>query len=131
MRQLSWCVFFLAIAADDVRADFREFQAVPIEKSLGEALARTAEASMKEFPQLTPENLALSVIDLTDADAPKRTDYNGDAPFYPASVIKLFFMVEVFQQGKRSPEIDRALREMIIVSDNDATAYLVDVISNT
>ncbi len=86
---------------------------------------------MKEFPQLTPENLALSVIDLTDPDAPVRADYNGDAPFYPASVIKLIVMVEVFRQGKHTPEIERALREMIHLSDNDATAYLIDVISNT
>ena len=60
-----------------------------------------------------------------------RADYHGDAPFYPASVIKLFVMAEVFRQGKHTPEIDRALREMIRVSDNDATAYLLDVLTGT
>lgn len=124
-------LFVSFVAVGTARADFREFREIPTDKALGEALTRTAEASMKEFPQLTPENLALSLIDLTNADAPKRADYNGDARFYPASVIKLFFMVEVFHQGKHTPEIDRALREMIAVSDNDATAYLVDVISGT
>jgi beta-lactamase class A len=112
-------------------ADYREFQAVPVDRSLGEALSRTAQAAMKDFPQLTPENLALSVIDLTHPEAPIRADYNGDAPFYPASVIKLFFMVEIFHQGRHTPEIDRALREMIRLSDNDATAYLVDILSGT
>jgi hypothetical protein len=73
----------------------------------------------------------LSVIDLTKPDAPLRADYHGDAPFYPASVIKLFFMVEAFRQGKSSPEIDRALREMIWVSDNDAAAFLVDILTDT
>jgi beta-lactamase class A len=128
-KPLLCCVLF-AISGTS-RADFREFQSLARDSSLAEALARTAEASLQDFPQLTPENLALSVIDLTNADAPIRADYNGDAPFYPASVIKLFFMVAVFQQGKHTPEIDRALREMIVVSDNDATAYLVDVLTNT
>lgn len=121
----------LLLAATGAFADFREFQAIPIEDSLGQVLARTAEATIKDFPQLTPENLALSVIDLTKPDAPVRADYHGDASFYPASVIKLFFMVAIFQQGKHSPEIDRALREMIHVSDNDATAYLVDILTDT
>ncbi|MFL6531606.1 MAG: serine hydrolase, partial [Chthoniobacterales bacterium] len=113
------------------RADFREFQALPKDDSLGIALTQTAEAAMKEFPQLTPENLALSIIDVTNGETPIRADYHGDAPFYPASVIKLFCMVAIFQQGKHSPEIDRALREMIHVSDNDAAAYLVDILTKT
>src|SRR4030088_2032513 len=45
--------------------------------------------------------------------------------------MKLFVLVERCQQGRHTPEIDRALREMIHVSDNDATAYLIDVLSNT
>jgi len=122
---------FLLFAAPALRADYREFAGVPVDHALEAALAQTAEASLKEFPALTAENLALSVIDLTKPEAPLRADYHGDAPFYPASVMKLFVMIEIFHQGKRSPEIDRALREMIHLSDNDATAYLIDVLSNT
>lgn len=113
------------------RADFREFREIPVDQSLGETLRRTAEATTRDFPRLSAENLALSVIDLRQPDAPIRADFRGDTPFYPASVIKLFVMVEIFHQAKRSPEIERALREMIHVSDNDATAYLIDVLSNT
>ncbi|MGZ4983779.1 MAG: serine hydrolase [Chthoniobacterales bacterium] len=123
--------FSIAIGGTTCFADFREFREVPLDHSLGEALQQTAEAAIKDFPQLTPENLALSVIDLTKPDAPIRADYHGAAPFYPASVMKLFVMAEIFHQGKRSPEIDRALREMIHVSDNDAAAYLMDVLSDT
>lgn len=112
-------------------ADFREFKAVSVDPELGAKITRAAEASLKDFPRLTADNLALSVIDVTKADAPLRADYHGDTPFYPASVIKLFFMVEAFHQGKFSPEIDRALREMIQVSDNDATAFLVDILTDT
>ncbi|MDP9003786.1 MAG: class A beta-lactamase-related serine hydrolase [Verrucomicrobiota bacterium] len=86
---------------------------------------------MKNFPKLTPDNLALSVIDLTKPDSPIRADYHGDATFYPASLVKLFFMVETYHQGKLAPEIERALREMIQVSDNDAAAFLLDVLTVT
>jgi beta-lactamase class A len=113
------------------RADFREFKSLPVDTELSAKIARAAEASLKDFPRLTADNLALSVVDLTKGDAPVRADYHGDAPFYPASVIKLFFMVETFHQGKVSPEIERALREMIQVSDNDAAAYLLDILTDT
>src|SRR5205814_1181523 len=98
---------------------------------LGAKLTRAAEASLKDFPRLTADNLALSVIDLSKPDSPVRADYHGDASFYPASVIKLFFMVETYHQDKLTPEIERALREMIQVSDNDATAFLVDILTDT
>jgi beta-lactamase class A len=139
-------------------ADFREFKAVPLEAELGAKITRAAEASLKDFPRLTADNLALSVIDVTKPDALVRADYHGDAPFYPASVIKLFFMVEAYRefatgsgedvkalktlqsykeknaripQKKLTPEIERALREMIQVSDNDAAAFLVDILTDT
>jgi beta-lactamase class A len=112
-------------------ADFREFKAVPVDPELGAKLNRAAEASLKEFPRLTADNLALSVIDLTKPDASIRADYHGDVSFYPASLVKLFFMVGTYHQGKLTPEIERALREMIQVSDNDAAAFLVDILADT
>jgi beta-lactamase class A len=121
----------LALLPVAALADFREFKAVPVDTELGARITRAAEASLKDFPRLTADNLALSVIDLTRPDAPVRADYHGDAPFYPASVIKLFFMVETFHQGKLTPEIERALREMVQVSDNDAAAFLLDILTDT
>src|SRR2546421_6410388 len=66
-----------------------------------------------------------------DAELSAKLNRAGDASFYPASLIKLFFMVETYRQGKLTPEIDRALREMIYVSDNDAAAFLVDILTDT
>ena len=40
-------------------------------------------------------------------------------------------MVEVFHQGRTSAEIERALREMIRVSDNDAASFLLDIVTDT
>jgi beta-lactamase class A len=112
-------------------ADFREFRALPVDPALGAALTRVANTTLKEFPKLTADNLALSIIDLTKPDNIVRADYHGDAQFYPASLVKLFFMVETYHQAKITPEIERALREMIQVSDNDAAAFLLDVLTDT
>jgi hypothetical protein len=122
---------FLLLVPAVALADFGEFKAVPVDAALGAKVARAAEASLKDFPKLTADNLALSIIDLTKPDAPVRADYHGDAPFYPASLVKLFFMVETYHQGKLTPEIERALREMIWVSDNDAAGFLLDILTDT
>jgi beta-lactamase class A len=125
-------VVLLLIAALSARADFREFQNLPPDPALDFALRKTAEQALKDFPKLTADNLAMTVVDITKSDVMSRADYHGNAPFYPASVVKVFYMAEVFHQRKeREPDVDRALREMIHVSDNDATAFLIDVISDT
>jgi beta-lactamase class A len=126
-------VLLLCLAAAlTARADFRQFQSIPADPKIEYALRRAAEQTLKDFPKLTADNLAFSVVDVTKPDVPARGDYHGDAPFYPASVVKLFYMAEVYQQNKQGePDVERALKEMIHVSDNDATAFLIDVISDT
>ena len=128
-RSLAALFVFFSVAI--AHADFREFREVPVDAALGAALTRAAEATLKECPRLRADNLALSVIDLTNPDHIVRADSHGDVSFYPASLVKLFFMVETYHQGRLTPEIERALREMIQVSDNDAAAFLVDVLTGT
>lgn len=129
IRFLTALFVFASVAI--ASADFREFKAVPIDPELGAKITRAAEGSLKDFPKLTADNLALSVIDLSEPGAPVRADYHGDASFYPASLVKLFFMVETYHQGRLTPEIERALGEMIQVSDNDAAAFLLDILTDT
>src|ERR1051326_1934636 len=120
------------LAATAARADFREFKDVAKDPRIETALRHAAESTLKDFPKLTADNLALSVVNVTDPALLARGDYHGDAPFYPASVIKLFYMAETFHQKKEAEhDVDRALKEMIRVSDNDATAFIVDTISDT
>jgi beta-lactamase class A len=123
--------FLLTIVAETGRGDFREFQTIPVSPDLKARVTRAAEASLKDFPKLTADNLALSVIDLTKPERLVRAEYQGDAAFYPASLVKLFFMAAAFHQDHFTPEIERALSEMICLSDNDAASYLVDVLSET
>jgi beta-lactamase class A len=127
----AFLLLFLGAAAA-ARADFREFKDVAKDPRIETALRHAAEATLKDFPKLTADNLALSVVDVTKLDLLARGDYHGDAPFYPASVVKLFFMAETFHQKKESEkDVDRALKEMIRVSDNDATAFIIDTITDT
>src|SRR5438067_7905075 len=114
------------------RANFHEFKDLPPDPKVDYAIRQTAEQILKDFPKLTADNLAISVIDVTNPATMSRADYHGDAPFYPASVVKLFYMGEVFHQKKeKDDDVPRALKEMIHVSDNDATAFLLDTISDT
>lgn len=125
-------LLFLLLFALTARADYREFLHVPPDPSIGTRLRMAAEATLKAYPQLKPEDLAISVVDVTNPAIVARADYRGDERFYPASVIKLFFMADVYGTKKEKiGDVDRALKEMIVVSDNDATAYLVDILADT
>src|SRR5205807_3864584 len=122
----------LLLIAVSAFANFREFTDLPKNPALELALRHAAEQTLKDFPKLTADNLAISIIDVTKPSTIDRADWHGDAPFYPASVVKLYIMAEVFHQKlEGDPEVARALGEMIRLSDNDATAYLIDVISDT
>ncbi len=122
-------LFLLALSA---HADYREFRDAATDPALATKLRMAAEATLKAYPKLKAEDLAISIVDVTQPHLVSRGDYRGDEPFYPASVIKLFFMADVFLTHKEKVgDVDRALKEMITISDNDATAYLVDILANT
>jgi len=87
---------------------------------------------------LTPEGLSITVIDLTPAgsETPAAGSYRGDVPYYPCSVVKTFYLVyyEAEKEAGRlkdTPELVRAVHDMITVSSNDATGFVVDSITGT
>src|SRR4051812_35751951 len=111
LRLRSLAVFLLLFFPFASHADFREFKDVPVDPSIATKLRHAAEETLKDFPKLTADNLALSAIDVTNANTIGRGDYHGDANFYPASVVKLFYMVETYKRVKITPETERALKE--------------------
>jgi Beta-lactamase enzyme family len=122
-------ILLIAFAA---RADYRQFLDVAVDPSIDTKLRMAAEATLKAYPKLKADDLAISLIDVTNANTIARGDYHGDAKFYPASVIKLFFMADVYATRRETlPDVERALKAMIVESDNDATAYLVDILAET
>jgi beta-lactamase class A len=85
---------------------------------------------------LTTDELAITLVDLSDEKNPVWADYRGDALTYPASVIKLFYLVAAHQQMEDgqladTAELRRALRDMIVDSGNEPTAYIIDLLTDT
>jgi len=84
-------------------------------------------------PSLKADHLAISVMDLSDGAS---GSYRGDVAVYPASVVKLFYLVNAEAQMEAgtladTPELERALHDMIVDSSNDATGMVVDSLTGT
>ena len=67
---------------------------------------------------------------------PLRAGFRGNERIYPASVVKLFYLVATHhllqdKQIEDTPELRRALKDMIVDSSNEATQYIVDVLTQT
>jgi hypothetical protein len=97
-----------------------------------------ADAQVK-FPddQLKTEDVGISVY-MIDRSAGTwlRGGYRGDQPMYPASVVKMFYLAyaaHLMDTGElvSTREFERAARDMIKDSNNDATGYIVDRICGT
>lgn len=95
-------------------------------------------ATLKQFAsnKLQTNHLAVTLIDLRDPRQPKRASFRGDAPIYPASVVKLFYLAAAhhwLEEGnlKDGAELRRALKDMIVDSSNDATHYVLDALTDT
>ena len=83
-----------------------------------------------------PGELAATLIDLRDPNKLLIADVNGEARLYTASVVKMFYMAALHRQledGKitSTKEMERGLRDMIVDSSNDATGYILDVLTDT
>lgn len=110
------------------------------------------EATWAEFPSLTPAQIALTwivydppvLVNTGGALTPnafwshsvRGFTYRGVERIYPASVVKLFYLVAIHEWLEKSmttnsQELERAMRDMIVDSSNDATSLVVDVLSGT
>lgn len=101
-----------------------------VDAAVHQALAKFADR------QLMPDQLAVTLVDLRDPQHPVRASHRGDAQIYPASVVKLFYLVAAHRwlaDGKLhdTDELRRALRDMIVQSYNEATHYIVDLLTGT
>ena len=89
-----------------------------------------------ESKNLKPEQISATLIDLRDEKNIKMANVRGEEKIYPASVVKMFYMVALekwLEEGKikNTPEVERGLRDMIVDSSNEATQYILDVITGT
>lgn len=80
--------------------------------------------------------IAATLIDLRDPANLKMAEVNGELKLYPASVVKMFYMAALHREledGKivLTPEMERGLKDMIVDSSNEATQYILDVLTDT
>lgn len=104
---------------------------------LQELVNQAARTTLEKFAdrKLTENQLSITLIDLTDPKHPSAS-FRGNERVYPASVVKLFYFVAVHRwlEDKKIEETDelkRAVRDMIVDSSNEATQYVLDVLTQT
>jgi Beta-lactamase enzyme family len=110
------------------------------------------EAAWAQFPTLARNQIALTwivydppvLVNTGGALTPdafwnhsvRGFTYRGVERIYPASLVKLFYMVAVNewlekQMLQTSKELERATRDMIVDSSNDGTSLVIDMLSGT
>lgn len=120
--------------------------------SLQSTLEQVLEDTWDAFPQLAQNQVAVTWIaydppyQVNTGGAlsaeefwkyqPRGASYRGVELIEPAGIAALFYMVAVhvwLEQGMaaHTPEIDRALVDMMVRGSHDATSYIVDVLSGT
>ncbi|PSB01052.1 serine hydrolase [Merismopedia glauca] len=110
------------------------------------------ETTWEKFPNLARDRMAMTWV-VYDPPIPVNTggaitagefwrysvrgfDYRGVERIYPASIVKLFYLVAAHEwldkgMAATSAELERAMRDMIVNSSNDATSLVVDVLTGT
>jgi hypothetical protein len=106
--------------------------------SLQEVVDRAARTTLEKFAskQLEAKQLSITLIDMRDSERALTASFRGNERVYPASVVKLFYLVAAHRwlEDKKiemTPELNRALRDMIVDSSNEATQYVLDVLTHT
>jgi beta-lactamase class A len=106
--------------------------------TLQELVNQAAHTALTKFAdkKLTAEQLSITLIDLRDPQHPFTASFRGNERVYPASVVKLFYLVAVHRwlEDKKiqdTAELKRAVRDMIVDSSNEATQYVLDVLTHT
>lgn len=134
------CLLFAPVKAQkkgeiQIQKNYKPLKTVsfaPLQTLLNEAVS-DAIGKAKDFK---PEEIAATIIDLRDAENAKIAEVRGAEKIYPASVVKMFYMValeQLLEEGKvkSTPELERGLKDMIVDSSNEATQYILDVITDT
>ena len=105
-----------------------------VQEIVNQAVQRTVNQFGEK--KLEADQLAVTLVDLRDFKNPVQGSHRGGEQIYPASVIKLFYLAAAhhwMEEGKLSDteELRRAMRDMIVDSYNEATGYIVDLLTET
>ena len=121
----------IAQGSDETRSNTTQaaLQAI-VDKAARETIAKFADKKLEE------KQLSITLIDLRDPARPVPASFRGNERVYPASVVKLFYLAathRLLEDRKitETPELKRAVKDMIVDSSNEATQYVLDVITHT
>ena len=85
--------------------------------SLQDLVNRAAKTTLDRFAdkKLKEEELSITLIDLRDPRRPETASFHGNERIYPASVVKLFYLVATHRwledrKIEQTPELTRAVR---------------------
>ena len=123
-----------AIAQRNSLAGTNSARAASLQELVNEA-ARTTLAKFAD-QKLAESQLSITLIDLRDPQHPVTASFRGNERVYPASVVKLFYLGAVHRwledkKIQETEELKRAVRDMIVDSSNEATQYVLDVLTQT
>ena len=133
------CLVFVNAGAQNKRPK-TIYEPLAIEQSpelqtiLNNAVGATINSFMPK--KINSDSIAATLIDLRDPKNLRMANYQGNRQIYPASVVKMFYMATLEQwlengKVKLTPELERGLRDMIVDSSNEATQYILDVLTDT
>jgi beta-lactamase class A len=143
MNQAIWTPLSLAVVlvvavAMSLFAETKPFLESKSPPSLQKIVDRAANETLAKFAskKLETHQLAITLVDLRNADKPEWGSFRGGEQVYPASVVKLFYLVAAhrwMEDGKLpdTEELRRAMRDMIVDSCNEATGLIVDLLTDT
>jgi beta-lactamase class A len=124
------------LAAVSLTTGFSQTSQSP--RSLQSLVDEAAKTTLQKFAdkKLEEKQLSITLIDLRDPKHPVTASSRGNERIYPASVVKLFYLVAAHRwledkKIEETPELRRALKDMIVDSSNEATQYIVDVLTHT
>jgi beta-lactamase class A len=110
----------------------------PPAPTLQELVDKAAHQTLEKFAdkKLSENQLSITLVDLRDPQHPVTAGFRGNERIYPASVVKLFYLAAVHRwledkKVQETDELKRAVRDMIVDSSNEATQYILDVLTQT
>jgi beta-lactamase class A len=94
-------------------------------------LDRFMEQRLAQDPALRRSEVRVALLDLGDPGTPRLAQWHGEAPIYPASVVKFVYLMAAYafqEQGKIQidPALDSALEQSIRISSNQATQQVFE-----
>jgi beta-lactamase class A len=138
LRRISVTFFLLLAIASPTANSFANDLADTRNQKLQSLVNDAARKTLEKFAadKLEEKQLSITLIDLRDPAHPVQASFRGNERIYPASVVKLFYLAAAHRwlEDKKiedTPELRRALKDMIVDSSNEATQYIVDVVTHT